>query len=76
MITLNALRKRAKAHGWCYYYYIGRGSDWRYPDGSGHTLAYVVDCYRNEMLNVDATDEQIERICGKCDTNFYRWYFA
>lgn len=76
MITLNALRKRAKAHGKSYYNYIGRCADWRYPDGSGYTLAIIDDCYRNETLHVDATDEQIERICGKCAPNFYRWYFA
>ena len=65
IITINALRKRVKAHGKCYYRYIGRCVDGRYPDGSGCTLAIVDDCYRQETIHIDATDEQISRICGK-----------
>lgn len=75
MITINALRKRVKAHGKRYYRYIRRCEDWRYMAGCGYTLAVVDDYYRNETVYIDATDEQIERICDKCDTYFSRWCF-
>lgn len=67
IITINALRARVRRHGNENFRYIGRCVDGRYPDGSGYTLAIIDDCCLQETVHVDADDETVEKIVGKCE---------